>query len=129
MNNMVNVKHSLSLPGRNAIMARPALSGLVSNVPVNSMEDSRKRDHLDDKIKVLSVFHEIGKALTSTLNLNQVLQVIMDKISDLFRPDTWSLLLVDEQTGELYFEIATGEAAEALKQVRLQPGEGIAGWV
>src|SRR5262249_26192620 len=76
-----------------------------------------------------AVFHEIGKALTSTLNVNQVLQVIMDKISDLFRPDTWSLLMVDEHSGELYFEIATGMAAEALKKVRLQPGEGIAGWV
>ena len=81
------------------------------------------------KIRELSVFHEVGKALTSTLDLNQVLQTIMEKISSFFRPDTWSLLLVDEETGELYFEIAIGEAAEALKGMRLKPGEGIAGWV
>lgn len=81
------------------------------------------------RIKELSVFHEVGKALTSTLDLSEVLQTIMEKISGFFRPDTWSLLLVDEDTGELYFEIATGEGAETLKQVRLQPGEGIAGWV
>ena len=79
------------------------------------------------KIRELSVFHEVGKALTSTLDLNQVLQTIMEKISSFFRPDTWSLLLVDEETGELYFEIAIGEAAEALKGMRLKPGEGIAG--
>ena len=82
-----------------------------------------------EKLKEIAVYHEIGKALTSTLNLNQVLQVIMEKISDLFRPETWSLLLLDEQTGELYFEIAVGEAAETIKSVRLRPGEGIAGWV
>ena len=84
---------------------------------------------LGKRIRELSVFHEVGKALTSTLDLNQVLQTIMEKISSFFRPDTWSLLLVDEETGELYFEIAIGEAAEALKGMRLKPGEGIAGWV
>ncbi|MBI2817789.1 MAG: sensor domain-containing diguanylate cyclase [Acidobacteria bacterium] len=93
------------------------------------MEERTKINNVEQKLKELSFFHEIGKALTSTLNLNQVLQVIMEKISSLFRPDTWSLLLVDEHTGELYFEIATGEAAESLKDVRLKPGEGIAGWV
>ena len=93
------------------------------------MEETTRVAELEKKIKELTVFHEIGKALTSTLNLKQVLQVIMEKISALFRPDSWSLLLVDEQTGELYFEIAIGEAAESLKEIRLQPGEGIAGWV
>ena len=93
------------------------------------MGDITKIGELERKIRELSVFHEIGKALTSTLNLNQVLQVIMEKISDLFKPDTWSLLLVDEETGELYFGIVTGEAAESLKEIRLKPGEGIAGWV
>src|SRR3990167_6919428 len=84
---------------------------------------------LGKKIRELSVFHEVGKALTSTLDLNQVLQTIMEKISSFFRPDTWSLLLVNEETGELYFEIAIGEAAESLKGMRLKAGEGIAGWV
>ena len=88
-----------------------------------------KPPDLERKIKELSVFHEVGKALTSTLDLNQVLQKVMEQISEFFRPDTWSLLLVDEKTGELYFEIAIGEGADTLKQVRLNPKEGIAGWV
>ncbi len=93
------------------------------------MEEAKRISDSEEKIRELAVFHEVGKALTSTLNLNQVLQIIMEKISSLFRPNTWSLLLIDEQTGELYFEIVTGAAAESLKDVRLKPGEGIAGWV
>ncbi|MBI3896021.1 MAG: sensor domain-containing diguanylate cyclase [Acidobacteria bacterium] len=88
-----------------------------------------KASDLERKIKELGVFHEVGKALTSTLDLSQVLEIIMEKVSDFFRPDSWSLLLVDERTGELYFEIAIGEGADVLKQVRLQADEGIAGWV
>ena len=37
--------------------------------------------------------------------------------------------MVDEERDELYFAIAVGKAAEALKNVRLKVGEGIAGWV
>src|SRR5205823_5181729 len=69
------------------------------------------------------------KALTSSLNLNSVLQTIMDKMAEYFRPDTWSLLMVDDSKEELYFAIAVGDAAEMLKSVRLKVGEGIAGWV
>ena len=93
------------------------------------MADTENRLELERKIKELSVFHEVGKALTSTLDLSEVLQTVMEKISSFFRPDTWSLILVDEETGELYFEIATGEGSEALKETRIKPGEGIAGWV
>ena len=93
------------------------------------MSNSEDRSELERKIKELSVFHEVGKALTSTLDLSEVLQTVMEKISSFFRPDTWSLILVDEETGELYFEIATGEGSEALKEVRIHPGEGIVGWV
>ena len=93
------------------------------------MADTEKLAGLERKIKELSVFHEVGKALTSTLDLSEVLQTIMEKISSFFRPDTWSMLMVDEETEELYFEIAIGEGAEALRHVRLKKDEGIAGWV
>ena len=72
---------------------------------------------------------EIGKALTSRLDPQEILSVIMEKVSELLRPQVWSLLLVDENTEELVFEIAVSPAAERLKGVRLQRGEGIAGWV
>jgi diguanylate cyclase (GGDEF)-like protein len=77
----------------------------------------------------VAVFHELGKALTSSLQLDQVLRTIMEKIEEVLRPDTWSLLLVDEAKQELYFEIATGKGAAALKDVRIKIGQGIAGWV
>jgi len=77
----------------------------------------------------VAVFHELGKALTSSLQLDQVLRTIMEKIDEFLRPDTWSLLLVDEAKQELYFELAIGKGAQALKDVRIKLGQGIAGWV
>src|SRR5579872_2498401 len=77
----------------------------------------------------VNVFHELGKALTSSLQLDQVLRTIMEKINEVLRPDTWSLLLMDVDKRELYFQIATGKGADALKDVRIKLGQGIAGWV
>jgi len=81
------------------------------------------------QLQEVAIFNDVAKALTSSLNLDSILQTIMDKMAEFFRPDTWSLLMVDEQKDELYFAIAVGDAAEALKTVRLKVGEGIAGWV
>ncbi len=77
----------------------------------------------------VAVFHELGKALTSSLHLDQVLRTIMEKIDEFMRPDTWSLLLLDEKTQELYFEIAIGKNAQKLKEMRIKKGQGLAGWV
>ena len=77
----------------------------------------------------LAILHDVAKALTSSLNLDSLLQTIMEKVATYFRPDTWSLLMTDDEHHELYFAIAVGDASESLKSVRLRIGEGIAGWV
>jgi diguanylate cyclase (GGDEF)-like protein len=77
----------------------------------------------------VAVFHELGKALTSSLQLDQVLRTIMEKLDEFLQPDTWSLLLMDQAKQELYFELAIGKNAQALKDMRIKVGEGIAGWV
>ncbi|MFQ5926072.1 MAG: diguanylate cyclase [Terriglobia bacterium] len=97
-------------------------------VPSNTFGGDAVTD-MRRKIEQFSIFHDMAKALTSNLQLDQVLKTIMDKIQEFLQPDTWSLLLVDERTNELYFQIATGAGAGKLKDVRLKMGEGIAGWV
>jgi len=77
----------------------------------------------------LATLIDIGKALTSHLTLNDVYQVAMQKVSNLLRPQAWSLLIVDEPPQELCFEIVVSPATTKLQGTRLQPGEGIAGWV
>jgi len=93
------------------------------------MDLQEEVNELRQQVQRLSLFHEVGKALFSTLDLQKILGTVMEKISDLLQPDTCSLLMVDEKARELYFEIAIGQGAEKLKDVRLRLGEGIAGWV
>src|SRR6266496_3029909 len=81
------------------------------------------------QVQEANIFHDVAKALTSSLDLDSILQTIMEKMAEYFRPDNWSLLMVDEKQDELYFAIAVGPKAEALKNLRLKIGEGIAGHV
>ncbi|HEX8818743.1 MAG TPA: GAF domain-containing protein, partial [Archangium sp.] len=78
-------------------------------------------------VEQLAAYNDIAKALTSTLDVREVLNLMMEKVRSLLRPRNWSLLLQDDRTGKLYFEIAVGEGAEVLKGLQLAPGEGIAG--
>ena len=50
----------------------------------------------DRKAQELNIFHDVAKALTSSLDLDSILQTIMEKMAEYFRPDNWSLLMVDE---------------------------------
>jgi len=90
-----------------------------------SAEPESREEHFTQ----LGVLRDIGKALTATLDFQEVLREIMRIIADQFQPRDWSLLLVDEETEELYFAIVVGEASDKLKDVRMKMGEGIAGWV
>ncbi|MCU1322042.1 MAG: diguanylate cyclase with sensor [Acidobacteriaceae bacterium] len=84
--------------------------------------ESRQMDHL-------RVFHDVARALTSMLELEEILGAIMEKMAQFFGPERWSLLMVDEAEDDLYYAIAVGENAETLKGLRVKMGEGVAGWV
>lgn len=86
-------------------------------------------DETTRRLLHLATFNEIGKTLTSSINIKEILNIVMEKISILLQPKNWSLLLLDEDTDELRFEIAIGDGADKIKNLRLKIGEGVAGWV
>lgn len=72
---------------------------------------------------------EIARALASPNDIQEILEQIMYQVSRLLSPKAWSLLLKDEATGELEFQVVISDVAERLKGVRLPKGHGVAGWV
>src|SRR5258708_17928161 len=77
----------------------------------------------------LRVFHDVARALTSSLELEEILGAIMDKMAQFFGPERWSMLMVDDKAGELSYAIAVGENSERRKGLRVPLGEGVGGWV
>jgi diguanylate cyclase (GGDEF)-like protein len=83
----------------------------------------------DRQLYELKIFHDVAKALTSTLDLNTILQTIMDKMAAYFEPATWSLVMIDEASQEPYFAASVGEGADALAALQLTDGASLAEWV
>ena len=77
----------------------------------------------------LKIFHDVAKALTSSLDLDTILQTIMEKMAAYFEPATWSLLILDEATGEQYYAATVGKGGESITALRLRSGETLAEWV
>jgi diguanylate cyclase (GGDEF)-like protein len=79
--------------------------------------------------KELSLFRKISKALTSSLEFDRVLHLLMDHIQKMVSAENWSVLLLDQNARDLYFDLVKGRAPEETRSHRLRIGEGGAGWV
>lgn len=72
---------------------------------------------------------ELSRILNSSLEPTTVKRRAMEAATELMEAEVGSLLLIDEETNKLYFEVALGEKEETVKTFHLNMGEGIAGWV
>jgi NtrC-family two-component system sensor histidine kinase KinB len=81
------------------------------------------------RLRELTFLHETIRILTATLDLDSVLQSLMTQVRDYFQVEAVSVALLDDETGELVFRVAVGEAASEVVGMRLAPGQGVAGWV
>ena len=77
----------------------------------------------------LQVFHEVARALTSSLDLDSILGAIMQQMEKFFEPESWSLLIVDEQQRNLHYAVAAGKSPGEPGRPTVALGQGIAGWV
>jgi diguanylate cyclase (GGDEF)-like protein len=80
-------------------------------------------------LETLRVFHDVARALTSSLDLDALLGSIMAKMEEFFGPDHWSLLLVDEDTSELYYALSAPTDEPIPAGLRIPLGEGLVGRV
>lgn len=77
----------------------------------------------------IQTFHEVGRALTSSVDLSGILHNIMQQMTRFFNPQAWSLLILDEPKRQLYYGVIAGGQTEKLRRKRIPLGQGIPGWV
>ncbi len=78
--------------------------------------------------QTLELLLEVGRLLSSKLELSPLLTSVLELATRVVDAESASLLLLDEKTQELYFDVALGLGPEASK-IRLPVGQGIAGTV
>lgn len=94
-----------------------------------ALANTRLQETAALRVRELALLNEACLALTSDLDLEQILTTIMLRTSDVIGVETGSLLLLDEASNELVFRISLGGNADGVLARRIPPGQGISGWV
>ncbi|HEX3770844.1 MAG TPA: GAF domain-containing sensor histidine kinase [Polyangiaceae bacterium] len=111
-------------PGRDGAGASAtARDARMARVPRNerALEVALARE-----MRVSKALRDVGVALGTTLDLDELLELILEKITEALEADRTTLYLLDEANDELVSQIAQGSEMRA---IRLKIGHGIAGQV
>jgi signal transduction histidine kinase/putative methionine-R-sulfoxide reductase with GAF domain len=99
----------------------------IADQAAGAIVKARSLDESERRARQLTKLNEIGISLTSTLDLNVLLNQIMQSAMEIFNCEAGSLFLVDPHTDELIFEVVVGPVASNLVGRRLLPGTGLVG--
>jgi two-component system phosphate regulon sensor histidine kinase PhoR len=98
---------------------------------VDQIQLAAKRDtkSLRNRVNGLEAIHRVGRQVTSLLDLDQVLTAVVDAAVDLTEAEEGSLLLLDENTGELYMRAGRNFKEDFVRTFRLPIRDTLAGQV
>src|ERR1051325_3837440 len=97
--------------------------GLAASVPEDSVHLAAA---LRREQKKVALVQEVSKALSTVGDIDALLRLIMEKVTELMEADRSTLFLVTDDGRQLWSKVIQG--AEVV-EIRLDVGEGIAGWV
>ncbi len=101
----------------------------IGNTLGTILENVKLYNIANSAYKKLSGLIEVSKTINTTIQLKKLLNYIMESAKNVLEAEGSSLMLIDEDTQELYFNITAGEASDKLKEIRIPIGQGIAGIV
>ncbi len=81
------------------------------------------------RTKTLSFLYRIERDVSNKLKMEDVLKVVVEKVSSILNVQICSILLVNDNTGKLSIECAKGLEEKILKDTELEVGDNISGWV
>ncbi len=112
------------------LLQEPLEPARLGRAARNALRWRELSQQLREKDLELLTLDEVGRTIISSLELQTVLNIIMEKTRELVHAESWSLLLGEEGEGGLHLSVAVGEGADRTGPgVVIKPGEGIPGWV
>jgi len=94
-----------------------------------TLENASLVETAQHQARQLAVLNRLARTITSSLNLDEVLQRAMGGIDEILDVEAGAVLLLDEDTNRLYFKLLLRGAESIATDFQLKLGEGIAGWV
>lgn len=96
---------------------------------VDTVKKERHDTNDSRQFESLRVFHDVARALVSTLELDALLHAILSQMEEFFGPEQWSLLMIEPETNQLYYALTSRMDGIDLSGIRINMGDGVAGRV
>lgn len=106
-----------------------ALQLEVSRLRKENVDLKDELTNLRSSVRALSALQELIHRMDPSTDVIQMLDTLLASVLAGLGTEDGSLILHDEETGELVFAVVHGQARERLTGFRMPPGRGIAGWV
>ncbi|MBN1661448.1 MAG: GAF domain-containing protein [Anaerolineae bacterium] len=84
---------------------------------------------LAQRVDELTNLYEISRMVASTLDREEIFDLVTAKLAEMFQVEAGALLLVDEETEELEFVTSWLGDREPLRGMRMKMGQGVVGQV
>ena len=104
-------------------------AGLASNVIGTPGDDDAGFRSITEAQREVFALHEIAQTIGSSLNLNDTVALVSNKLRAIVPFDTCIIFVVDEKSGKATAVHAAGEDADVFSHRRMNVGDGITGWV
>lgn len=101
----------------------------ISDLAAGAIIKTQLLSESERRARQLAKLNEVGRSLTSTLDLNPLLNRIMNSAVEILNCEAGSLIMIDENTQELVFKVTVGPTASDISDTRLPPGTGLIGQV
>jgi len=128
----IGISNTLSMP----LTAEDIKSAVLSSINKARqtrewilLEGKRATASLKEQVDELQTLTHLGKSINRSLNLNNVLTSVVDIAVDLTNAEEGSLLLLDENTQELYIRASRNFQEEFVRTFRLPTEDTLAGAV
>lgn len=101
----------------------------ISNQAAITIENARLLEESRRQLRVTDMLFEVSKVINSSLDIAEIMKLLLAQMNRLLNAEAISIALVDHQTRELVYQVAEGIGREKIAGLRLPSNQGISGWV
>jgi len=115
-----------------ALIATAVLPSLLQPKAIRASEGERLEamaNAFQEGMLDLYSLYEVGQTISASLHLDQLLTTTMRRVAQTTGIESYGLFVHEEEKNGLVAKSVSGAAAQALQQLSLRPGEGLAGQV
>ncbi len=116
-------------PEQQFLERQQQLFSVFSDRVAIALDRWQANEKIKSRARQLQSLNEVIRSLTATLDLDELLELILDKAMALLETEAGTFMLVTGHVGELEFRVARGPTSSGLVGQRLPIGTGLAGTV